>query len=171
MMRIATWIVFGWLLLLLQTSVGPRLLPWHLCPDIVLVVITFVAMRNDVLTTTLTAFFCGLVEAHLVGAHKGLFIGIDVLVALVAFRLTGQFSGRGFVYAASMAGAMAVVRRVCVVLALYWGKQYVGFASLTNALIVPDALATAALAAFVHPLFLGTERRLDSRRQKELMWR
>ncbi len=169
-MSVAVYVAVGWLTMAFWTAVGARVTLGHVLPDAAIVVLVFVAMRREPIMVTLTAVGLGYFAGRQALAPLGLHEAVLVACALTVYMTGGNLAGSGAAFFAMASGGTVMLYHVLLyVLASVFGGR-AGFTGWPTALLVPSALATAALAFVSHPVLAAVERRLGQDRHEELSW-
>jgi len=155
-------IVLALFVLLVQGTLLRSFLPGFLIPNLMIVLVTFIALNDDSVSGALVAFFCGL----LLDLNSGLLLGPWSAACILIFGVLTTLQQRLFVESAL---ALAVVVSVAslaasaVVGLLLW--QFTG----PEARIIPLILSEALMSALVSPILFPILRRwLVSRREAGL---
>lgn len=85
MKRVFCYFLLGFIFVLLQTSVFPKVLPYHLKPNLVLILIVYLGLNEGYLRGALLAYILGCLLDGLAGVSPGLF-GTALLVTFLAVR-------------------------------------------------------------------------------------
>lgn len=171
-MRVAVWIALGWLGVIFWTAVAARLAPGHVFPDAALVVIVFLALHREPVVVVVVALALGYLNGRQALAPGGLHEFASVLVAVIAYAISGQLAAGGAIFFAVVTGCATMLYHLLLFLLLIGFRGPAGFSSWATASLVVNGVLTGALAAASYPLMQRLEARLsESRRQTGLQWR
>jgi len=169
-MSVLVYVVIGWLAMALWTAAGVRFAIGHVLPDAAVVTAVFVALRREPLAVTVAAVLLGYWAGRQALAPIGLHEAVLVACALTVYMTGGNLAGSGANFFAMAAGGTVMLYHVLlyVLMSVFGGR--VGFTGWSTALLLPSALATAALAWVSHPVLAALERRLREDRRESLSW-
>lgn len=170
-MKHVVWLIVGWLGISISTALSHKILPYHVVPDVALIVAVFLALRREPVPMVLSALALGYFTGRLALAPVGLCEGSLVLCAVWAYRGSGSVDGSGSVFFGMICGAM-----VCVYHALMFGllllvRGEAAFASWATASLIPTAVSTFLVAAFMHRPMEWLDRLVAPAPRSGLSWR
>jgi len=90
--RLAAFFLLSLLLLFVQVAVLPRLLPEHLKPDLLLLVVAYLGLSRDWLRGGLCSWYLGALEDVFAGSDFGLFGITFLLIFLMIKTGAGRFN-------------------------------------------------------------------------------
>ncbi len=170
-MRNVVWIVVAWLATVVTTAVAAGLDISHLLPEIVVVVATYLALERE--GPALVA--CCVAMGYLVGRAALAPLGLHELslaaTALGIHLVVGSITtgGRGFFTVTVAVATMSYHALTFLLLLGFRGSA--SFASWTTAILVPNALLTAAVALVAYPWLEALERRVSAQQRETLSFR
>lgn len=170
-MRSAIWIPLAWIATAVATAAAEHVLPAHLLPDAAIVAITFLALRCEAIPVALVALALGYLNGRQAVAPVGLHETAFVASSIAVFAVSGRIVGSGALFFAAASGGAVAFYHLALFLLSWLFRSNAGFASLSAALLLPNAVATALLALAVHPLMIRLDQRLSPDRREGLQWR
>lgn len=169
-MRVAAWIVLGWLAMTLQTAMAVHLAPGYVMPDPVVVVVVFLALRREPVSVALMALALGYLVGRQALAPTGLHEVAMVVTAVGVYIIAGHLAGNGTLFFAMICGVAVMSYHLLVYALLLVVRGHAGFATWATALLVPQALLTSVLALVSHRPMAALEARLSPRQHEGLTW-
>ncbi len=85
MKRIVGYFILGFFFVVLETALFPKFLPYHLKPDLVLILIVYLGLHEGYLRGAFLAYALGSLLDGLAGVYPGLF-GLALLATFLAVR-------------------------------------------------------------------------------------
>lgn len=170
-MRVAVWVLLGWLGIVTGSALAARLPPLVLLPDVPLGIVAFLGTRRSARNAALVAFALGYLVDVLASAPLGLHQVALVATALGVWLVGEHVGGTGAVHAALVTGFAQLAYHLTLLALLCWQGRPVGFASWSAALLLPQAVLTGGVAWLAHGHLLALHRRLAPRLQQGLQWR
>lgn len=164
-MRILVTFALGLLFMLLQSSVFPHFLPDNLKPDLLLVLVIYLGLREDHLRGGLISYLLGCLKDVFAGIYAGLF-GFTFLLIFFAVRaVSGRFNSENpfFLLALTLVGTL--LEAVLIIFSIGFFADHappfllIGRQLLAQVLL--NMLVAILLLLFVFPLL----RRLLPQRQ------
>ena len=170
-MKHIVWLILGFFGISMSSALAHKVLPYHVVPDVALIVAVFLALRREPIPMALSALALGYFSGRLALAPVGLCEGSLILCAIWAYRGSGSVDGSGSVFFGMMCGAM-----VCVYHALMFGllllvRGEAGFASWATASLIPTAVSTFIVATLMHRPMERLERLVAPAPRSGLSWR
>ena len=90
--------------------------------------------------------------------------------ALVVYMTAGSVAASGVAFFALASGGTVMLYHLLLFILTRVFGGAAGFAGWATAMLVPDAVATAALALVSHPVLAAIERRISADQREELSW-
>lgn len=90
MTRVLAYFALGFVFILAQTAVVPQILPFHLKPDLLLVLIVYLGLNETYVRGGLLAYILGC----LVDVYAGRYLGLHGLALLMTFLVVRGAAGR-----------------------------------------------------------------------------
>ena len=170
-MKHIVWLILGFFGISMSSALAHKVLPYHVVPDVALIVAVFLALRREPIPMALSALALGYFSGRLALAPVGLCEGSLILCAIWTYRGSGSVDGSGSVFFGMMCGAM-----VCVYHALMFGllllvRGEAGFASWATASLIPTAVSTFIVATLMHRPMEWLERLVAPAPRSGLSWR
>ncbi len=169
-MRFLSWLVVGWLGMVLFSALSSRLFGYGLQPSWVVVVLTFLALRREMTSVALTASILGYLVGRLAGAPVGIHEAALAICGLSVFVGSGSIAGRGTLFFAGLCGWATAVYHITLYVLLLWGQGRAGFSSLPSSLLIFDAAFTALVALFVYHPMVWLDVKLTPKVHEGLAW-
>ena len=170
-MRVVVWIGIATLATALVTGLAAGVgLESHV-PDLVIVVLAFLALRASPLEYGVFAWVAGYIVGRQAAAPVGVHEFSLMATAVAMHVVVGNITGRSRAFFA-MACALALVAYHGMVYVLLLGvRGTAGFASFADALLVHNALLTGAAGALLERWLARVDTRLVDAKREELSWR
>lgn len=151
------------LIILLQVSLLPTYLEDSFKPNLIIILVCFLALRGgNVLTGAFLSYFCGLIN----GVFSGLYFGLSGISFLLIFLFVRKISDQLYtesnhlmvvaVFLSSLADPLISL----VLITLLSSSSGIYGSILAN--MIPQAVTTSILAAIVFPGFALYQRRFSS---------
>ena len=169
-MKFWVYVAVGWLAMAMWTAIGSRLGMGHVLPDAAVVTVVFVAIRREPIPVTLCALALGYLAGRQALAPVGLHETALVACALVVYMTAGSVAASGVAFFALASGGTVMLYHLLLFILTRVFGGAAGFAGWATAMLVPDAVATAALALVSHPVLAAIERRISADQREELSW-
>jgi rod shape-determining protein MreD len=96
-MRISVYILLGLCFILLQVSVFPRILPFHLKPDLLLILVIYLGLSEDYLRGGLLSYFLGCLQDVFAGIYPGLYGFAMLLIFMIVRGAAGRLNSESSV--------------------------------------------------------------------------
>ncbi len=165
------WIAVAWVGMCLVTALEAHGGFGYVMPDVVIIVIVYLALRREALQVVLIALALGYLVGRQDLGPPGLHPLALGVVALGTQLLAGSIAASGPVFAALVTAAATAAYHALLFALLYGLRGSVGFASFATAILVPAALLTAFAGILVSPLLGAIERRMQPDTRASLSWR
>jgi len=170
-MKHIVWLIVGWLGISVSAALAHRLLPYHIVPDVGLIVAVFLALRREPIPMALSALALGYFTGRLALAPVGLCEVSLILCSVWAYRGSGSVDGSGSVFFGIMCGAMVCVYHVLIFGLLLLVRGEAAFASWATASLIPTAASTFFVATLMHRPMEWLDRLVAPAPRSGLSWR
>lgn len=163
MTRILVYFALGYLFMLLQAVLLPRLIPYHYTPDLVLILIVYLGLNEDYLRGCLLAYLLGNLQDVFAGTHLGMYGMAMLATYLVVRNLVDRFNAESRLLLLFMVlVGTAVEGGVLVGLGMLADSGELWLEILGR--LLPQALLNLAAAAVLLRSATWLQRRLAPRR-------
>ena len=170
-MKHIVWLVLGWLGISMSAALSHKVLPYHVVPDVALIVAVFLALRREPIPMALSALALGYFSGRLALAPVGLCEGSLILCSIWAYRGSGSVDGSGSVFFGLLCGAMVCVYHLLMFGLLLLIRGEAAFASWATASLIPTAVTTFLVATLMHRPMEWLDRLVAPAPRSGLSWR
>lgn len=170
-MKHLVWLFAGWLGISASAALAPHVLPYHVVPDVGLIVAIFLALRREPIPMALCALALGYFTGRLALAPTGLCELSLMIVSIWGYRGSGSLDGSGSLFFGFVCGAMVCVHHALMFGLLLLVRGEAAFASWATASLLPTAASTFFVAALCLRPMEWLERLVAPVQRTGLSWR
>ncbi len=164
MKRVACYMLVGFVLMLVQTAVIPRVLPGTMKPDLLLVLVVYAGLSEDYFRGGALCWFLGCLEDVFAGGDLGLY-GIAFLLVFLAIRAAAsRFNTESSMLLLVLVFFATLVKGTLLVLLLLFFSDTGSQWSLIVEVLIPQSiLNTLAALVLIRGVLAGQKRMANGR--------